>query len=328
MTALVRSKPFVTGAVAALALAVAPAAIAGNGGFAPPDPASPNAEGINQTYYYIAIFTGIVLVLVEGALLWFVFKYRRSRRPRAEEGPQIHGNTRLEIAWTVVPVLIVTAIAAFVFYKLPGISDIPPATAAGGRQNVRVVGNQFYWLFEYPNGAVAVDRMRVPAGKNVKLDVTAPDWEVIHSWWIPRLGGKIDAIPGIVNHTWFRAEQPGVYDGQCAELCGIQHAKMTAQVEALPQAEYDAWLQERLDGEGLGEETFGGVCAKCHGLRGEGDIGPALVGNATLNDPQAVEQVVRNGVGRMPPVGKNWGDQQMQALTDYLREEIVSGGQG
>ena len=328
MTAPVRSKPFVTGALAALALALAPAALGGNGGFAPPDPASPNAERINDTYLYIAVLTGVILVLVEGALLWFVFKYRRRRRGRGDDGPQVHGNTRLEIAWTVVPVLIVAAIAAYVFYELPGIADVPPATAAGGREDLRVVGHQFYWQFEYPNGAVAVDRMRVPAGKTVKLEVTAPDWDVIHSWWIPRLGGKIDAIPGIRNETWFRAEQPGVYDGQCAELCGVNHALMTAQVEALPQAEYEDWLDARTAGEGLGEETFGGVCAKCHGLQGEGGIGPALVGNALLNDPDAVEDIVRNGTGEMPPVGKDWGDEQMRALTDYLREEVLGGSQG
>jgi cytochrome c oxidase subunit 2 len=328
MTALVRSKPFVTGALAALALAVAPAALGGNGGFAPVDPASPNAERINDTYLYISVFTGVVLVLVEGALLWFVFKYRRHRRARGDDGPQVHGNTRLEIAWTVVPVLIVAAIAAFVFYELPGIADVPPATAAGGREDVKVVGHQFYWQFEYPNGAVAVDRMRVPAGKTVKLSVTSPDWDVIHSWWIPRLGGKIDAIPGIVNEAWFRADQQGIYDGQCAELCGVQHAQMRAQVEALPQAEYDAWVEARAGGEGLGEETFTGVCTKCHGLQGEGDIGPALVGNALLNDPQAIERIVRNGQGQMPAVGKDWGDEQMRALTDYLREEVVGGSQG
>jgi cytochrome c oxidase subunit II len=322
MTPLVRSKPLVTGALGALALVLVPAASAGNGGFAPLEPASPNAERINDTYYYVAIFTGIILVLVEGALLWFVFKYRRHRRARADDGPQVHGNTRLEIAWTVVPVVIVAAIASFVFYMLPGIADVPPATAAGGREDLTVKGYRFYWQFEYPNGAVAVDRMRVPAGKNVRLDVTAPDWDVIHSWWIPELGGKIDAIPGTTNETWFRAERPGIYPGQCAELCGILHADMTAEVEALPQATYDAWLEERADGEGLGEETFAGTCAKCHGLAGEGDIGPALAGNALLADAESVEEVVRNGRGEMPPLGRDWGDQQMEALIEYLQEEL------
>jgi cytochrome c oxidase subunit II len=325
MTPLVRSKPLVTGALGALALVLVPAAMSGNGGFAPPEPASPNAERINDTYAYVAVFTGIVFVLVEGTLLWFAYRYRRRRRARGEDGPQVHGHARLEIAWTVVPVLIVAAIAAFVFYELPGIADVPPATAAGGREDVTVRGYQFYWQFEYPNGAIAVDRMRVPVGTNVKLDVTAPDWDVIHSWWIPELGGKIDAIPGTVNETWFNAKRAGIFNGQCAELCGIQHAEMTASVEALPRGEYEAWLEDRADGAGLGEETFAGACAKCHGLAGEGDIGPPLAGNALVEDPEAVEEVVRSGRGEMPPVGRDWGEEQMDALTEYLREELGGG---
>ena len=325
MAAPVRSKLLVTGVLAATALALVPVGLAGNGGFAPLQPASPNAEGIRQSYFWVAIFTGAVLVLVQGSLLYFVFKYRRRRRLREEDGPQIHGNTRLEIAWTVVPVLILVAIGSFVFYKLPGIDSVPSATAAGGREEVGVAGHQFYWQFTYPNGAVAVDRMRVPAGRNVKLTVTAPGWDVIHSWWIPTLGGKIDAIPGQVNHTWFRVDRPGVYRGQCAELCGIQHARMTAEVEVLPQAAFTSWLESRSGGAGLGEETYDGVCAKCHGLQGEGDIGPKLVGNGLLNDAGGIERLLRNGKNTMPPVGKDWGDEQMKAISDYLAKEIVGG---
>ncbi len=325
MTALVRSKPLAIAALGALALVLVPTALAGNGGFAPPEPVSPNAERINDTYMYIAVFTGIIFVLVEGALLWFVFKYRRRRRARADDGPQVHGNARLEIAWTVVPVLIVATIASYVFYELPGIADVPPATAAGGREDVTVTGYRFYWQFEYPNGAIAVDRMRVPVDTNVKLDVTAPDWDVIHSWWIPQLGGKIDAIPGTTNETWFRAERAGIFNGQCAELCGIQHTEMTASVEALPREEFDAWLEERAAGEGLGEETFAGACAKCHGLAGQGDIGPVLADNPIVEDAEAVEEVVRNGQGEMPPLGQDWSDEQMDALTDYLEEELGGG---
>jgi len=326
MAPLVRSKLLLGGILAATALVLVPAGFAGNGGFAPPPAESPNAEGIRQAYFWVAIFTGFVFVLVQGALIVFIVKYRR-RRPREEDGPQIHGNTRLEIAWTVVPVLILVAIGTFVFYKLPGIHDVPPASAAGGREDVGVQGRQFYWQFTYPNGAVAVDRMRVPVGRNMRLTVTAPDWDVIHSWWIPKLGGKIDAIPGRVNTTWFRADRAGVFPGQCAELCGILHARMTAEVEALPQAEYERWVEARAGGEGLGEETYDGVCAKCHGLQGQGDVGPTLVGNALLNDADGIERLIRNGKGQMPPVGKDWDDTQMKAITDYLREEIV-GGQG
>ena len=325
MAAPVRSKLLLTGVLVAAALALVPAGVAGNGGFAPPDAASPNAEGIRQAYFWVAIFTGIVLVLVQGTLIYFIVKYRRRRRSRLDDGPQVHGNTQLEIAWTVVPVLILVAIGSFVFYKLPGIDNVPSASAAGGREEVSVTGYRFYWQFEYPNGAVAVDRMRVPAGRNMRLTVTAPGWDVIHSWWIPELGGKIDAIPGRENVTWFRADDPGIYEGQCAELCGIQHARMKATVEVLPQAAFDRWVAARARGLGLGKETYEGVCAKCHGLQGEGDIGPKLAGNGLLNDANGIAALLRRGKNTMPPVGKDWDDEQMKALTDYLKAEIVGG---
>ena len=95
-------------------------------------------------------------------------------------------------------------------------------------------GHQYYWEFRYPDGSVTYDTMVVPVGRTVELEVTTPPGEVIHSWWIPALGGKIDAIPGIVNHTWFRAEEAGVYEGNCTEFCGIQHSAMEMNVRALP----------------------------------------------------------------------------------------------
>jgi cytochrome c oxidase subunit 2 len=313
------------------ALALSSVAIAGNGGFAPLAPQSPNAEAINDSYYWIAIFTGAILVLVEGALLLFIVRYRRRKRSRSEDGAQVHGNTNIELAWTIAPVLILLAIGSFLFSKLPGIQDVPNASAQSGRLDVSVKGYRYYWNYRYPNGVIAVDTLRAPAGQPVKLEITAPDFEVIHSWWIPELGGKFDAIPGVTNVTWFNARHPGSYRGQCAEFCGLQHAVMDATVEALPQAEFDAWLaaEEKAQSAGtskLGAETFAGACAKCHGLSGEGDIGPRLQGNALLDDVKAVELVIREGRGEMPPVGRDWEKRQMDALTAYLKQEVRSGG--
>ena len=153
--------------------------------------------------------------------------------------------------------------------------------------------------------------------------MTAPDFDVIHSWWIPALGGKIDAIPGVENETWFNARAAGLYAGQCAEFCGIQHAEMKATVEALPREEFEEWLEDEADAQeagdsDLGEETYAGACAKCHGPEGEGDIGPQLQATRCSTTPSAVEEVVRNGLGEMPPVGGDWESRQMDALTDYL----------
>ena len=313
------------------ALLLCGTAAAGNGGFAPVDAASPNAERIGDAYNWVSIFTGFIFVLVEGSLLWFIVRYRRGKRLRTEDGAQIHGNTNLEIAWTLLPALILVAIGGFVFYKLPGIQDVPSANAAGARVDVQVEGYRYYWNFTYPNGVIAVDKLRAPVDQTVKLEISAPPFEVIHSWWIPALGGKFDAIPGVTNESWFRADAPGVYRGQCAELCGIQHAAMTAQVEALPREEFESWLADEARAQEagtskLGEETYAGACAKCHALAGEGDIGPRLAGNPLLQDANAIEFIVRNGRRQMPPVGQDWEDRQMSALTDYLAEGIASGG--
>jgi len=312
------------------ALLLATPALAGNGGFAPVEGVSPNADRINDAYNWVVIFTGAVFLLVQISLVWFIIRYRRRRRARTVEGAQIHGNTNLELAWTLAPALILVAIGSYVFYKLPGIENVPSANAAGGRLDVQVDGYRYYWNYEYPNGVIAVDTLRAPLDQNVRLQIAAPDFEVIHSWWIPALGGKRDAIPGVTNELWFRARLPGTYRGQCAEFCGIQHARMETAVEVLPREEFDRWLEDedreqRNGTSDLGEQTYAGACAKCHGLEGEGDIGPTLRGNALLGDPEAVEQVVRNGLGEMPPVGKDWGDRQMDALTEYLEEEVQGG---
>ena len=313
----------------ALALVLTGSAFA-EAGFTPVEPRSPNAEAINDAYSWVSIFTGAIFLLVQGSLLLFIIRYRRRRRARTEDGAQVHGNTNLELAWTVAPVLVLVAIGSFVFLKLPDIQNVPSASASGGRIDVEVKGYRYYWNFEYPNGVIAVDRLRAPVDRNVRLEITAPDFEVIHSWWIPALGGKFDAIPGVVNESWFNATAPGVYRGQCAEFCGIQHAAMTASVEALPREEFESWLEEEAEAQeagtsDLGRETYLGACAKCHGLAGEGDIGPTLAGNGLLADPEAIEEVVRNGRNAMPPVGQDWGERQMRALTEFLEEGGLDG---
>jgi cytochrome c oxidase subunit 2 len=331
MASSVRAKlTLTTGLLLVLALFGAPAAFADNGGFTPVAPESPNADGIRSSFLFVSIFVLGIFVLVEGLLVAFVFRYRRRRRERFEDGAPIHGATKVELAWTAFPVVVLCLVAVFVFVELPGIADVPEAGAGEQQLEIRVTGRQFYWQYEYPNGVIAIDAMRAPAGVPVRLEVSAPDSDVIHSWWIPSLGGKIDAIPGRVNHTWFQAERPGTYHGQCAELCGLEHANMLATVEILEPDAFDAWLTERranqsATGSELGKETWGGVCAKCHGLGGEGGIGPRLAGSVLLADPEAVERTVRNGVRTMPAVGSGWTDEQVRALTTYLKENPPSG---
>ena len=309
-----------------VALLYAGLASADNGGLLPPDPHSPNASRISDAYIFVLVFTGVIFVLVEGALVAFAVRYRRRRRPRTADGPQIHGATRLEIIWTVLPVLALVAIGSYIFYKLPGISDAPAASAADETEIV-VEGHQFYWLFRYPNAAVSINTMVAPADTVVRQPVVAPDEDVNHSWWVPELGGKIDAIAGQTNHTWFKADE-GEYVARCAELCGIQHAKMTGLVRVVPREEYESFIAQRRDDvQGLGEEEFEQVCRVCHRLD-ERFIGPQLRDNPLLADRDALGRLVRNGRGDMPPVGAGWTDAQIDALVAYTKTLVSDGDQG
>lgn len=325
----VRRKIFVLVLALGAALAFAVVAYAANGGFAPPEPKSPNAERINDSYAWISIFAVAIFVIVEGTLVWFIVKYRRRGRPRTAEGPQIHGATRLELIWTAIPVLILAAIAGFIFYKLPGIQDVPSAKAQGGPLKIRVDAHQFYWQFTYPNGAVSIDEMHAPVNRVVRVEIRSND--VDHSWWVPQLGGKFDAIPGESTETWFKAEEIGTYKGKCGEFCGVLHAEMLARVIVQSQEDYDSWVSSGADAE-LGRSEWEGVCAKCHGLSGRGGYGPAIFNNGLLIQPGALRSLLLAGQNSsggteeyMPPVSRGWTDKQYQALLEYLKSDVYKG---
>jgi cytochrome c oxidase subunit 2 len=304
-----------------VALATAGVAAAANGGFTPENAHSPNAHHISSAYYLIFGFTAAIFVIVETALVVFIWKYRSRGRGREVEGAQVHGNTRLELIWTALPALILCIIGLFVFWQLPKISDVPAANA-GDRLNITVEGHQYYWQFDYPNGARSIGDLHVPTGTVVYLTITSPD--VAHSWWIPELGGKTDAIPGKTNHTWFKADRDGTYTGQCAEFCGLYHEAMHATVIATSDAEYRTWLAGAAASE-LGRTEFQGVCATCHGMQGQGDYGPALDTNPIVTQAAGLESIVRDGRGTMPPVGKSWTKEQMDALLAYLKQKVYTG---
>jgi cytochrome c oxidase subunit II len=313
--------------LAALAVVLAGAAAAGNGGVAPPAE-TPQAHGIKDIYWVLLGVTGVIFVLVEGALILFVLRFRNAGRPRDTEGPQIRGHTRLELLWTAIPVLILAGIIAVVFYKLPGIQDIPAATSDGAKIRVDVEGRQFYWRYRYPNGTVSINELHLPVGTPVELVITAPKTDVNHSWWVPSLAGKMDAIPGKVNHLRFvTPADPGVFVGQCAEFCGIQHAMMLTRVLVVEPGEYRTWLTDQLQvNADIGRMTFEGACAPCHGLTGEGLIGPSLRGNATLADAKRLKELLENGKGKMPPVGKDWSRHELAELAAYLKGKFAGGG--
>jgi cytochrome c oxidase subunit 2 len=239
----------------------------------------------------------------------------------------VRGHTNLELAWTAGPVILLAIIAGFVFWKVSDIGATSglPASQSGSKTDIVVDAHQYYWEFTYPNGAISVDKLRLPYNEPVRLVIIAHD--VDHSWWVPALGGKLDAIPGKRNHTTFRATRLGTFRGQCAEFCGLLHAKMLATVEVLPAGEYRSWVTGRKDDKkALGKESFQGVCAKCHGLAAQGDIGPNIASNPLLGNAKGLGTIIRHGTGTMPAVGQDWPQSQLQATVGYLQQRFHQGG--
>jgi cytochrome c oxidase subunit II len=315
----VRRKLWFVVAVALTVLATAGVAAAANGGFTPQFAHSPNAHRINTAYWVVLIFTSVVFVAVEGALVAFIWKYRRRGRPRTADGAQVYGHTRLELIWTVIPVIILAVIGAVIFYELPAITDAP---AAVNPIRITVEGHQYYWQFDYPNGARSINDLYVPVDQVVLL--TVKSYDVVHSWWIPQLGGKIQAIPGRTNHIWFKADRAGTYYGQCAEFCGLYHEAMHARVLATSEGDYRAFTSTTAASQ-LGRAEFQGVCATCHGMQGEGGYGPNLANNTLLTQPTGLAAIVRNGRGNMPAVGDSWTKEQMSALLAYAKSHVYKG---
>jgi cytochrome c oxidase subunit II len=249
-------------------LALLVTAVPAGAGFILPEAGgdSQPAQDTQTLYIIVLVIAAIVFVGVEGVLIYCLVKYR-ARKGRV--AAQIHGNTRLEIGWTVGAAVILVFLTVATFVMLPGIknpaaSDIdengnPVAANAafastdqeappnGVSMNIDVDGMQYVWRFAYPSiddkKVYSFTNMYVPVGMTITLDIRSND--VQHSWWIPALGGKMDALPGYTNKTWFKVSKPGEWPGQCAELCGRNHANMYAKVIALPYDEWRSWYDRQ-----------------------------------------------------------------------------------
>lgn len=285
--------------------------IGSRGGLTPVRPASTGAAGIQDIYVFIGAFASGIFLVVTIPLVLFAIKFRRGERDRAVEGPQIRGHLRLELLWTAVPVLILVAIGAFTFVKLPGVR----AASAAPDLVVQVEGRQFYWRFAYPNGKTTFDRLVLPVDRQVRLELTTAEDDVIHSFWVPALGGKTDVIPGMTTEHNVRPTRTGSFQGKCAELCGIQHGAMLFTAEVVTQAEFDRWLQRAPRPEETGQAIFERVCSKCHFAAPE--YAPNIAGNPLLADADALRELVRQGRGRMPAVGSTWTQREVDALVRF-----------
>src|SRR2546429_3394373 len=255
----------------------------------PLDPRGPQAESIAFVYWILFACAVVVLAIVVGALTYSGIKFR-DRPGRVAQ--QFHGSNTLELVWTVVPTLMVISFTALSWNRLNFINDVNSNVA----MTVKVEGRQWSWNFTYPDSPTfklqdgttlqAGEQLDIPAGQKIKLELTAKD--VIHSFWVPNLGGKKDAVPGHVTSLWIQADQPGTYKGQCFEYCGDGHADMLITVVAHTPAEYATWAQtavadaNRLNDpkSAVGRNAFlTGPCSGCHTVKGTtaaGKVGPAL----------------------------------------------------
>jgi cytochrome c oxidase subunit 2 len=246
------------------------------------EPQGPVSRTILHLSEPVFLIAGVVFVLVQGLVIYAVIKFRQRPGDTGPEPEQVHGNTKLEVGWTLIPALILFSIAIPTIKTIFDLSQRPKHAL-----NITVVGHQFWWEYRYDDlGIVSANELNIPAGVPVELKLQSVD--VIHSYWIPPLAGKTDVIPGRTNHMSFEADKPGTYLGQCTEFCGLSHANMRARAIAHTPADFDAWVASQRvavatpaaggpAAEGLA--LFNGKgCAGCHTVEGvsQGKIGPNL----------------------------------------------------
>jgi cytochrome c oxidase subunit 2 len=259
------------------------------------DSASPAADAISNLSVLVLAVAGLIFLVVEGILFYCVFRFRRRGQDTAEP-PQVYGSKSIEIAWTAAPALIVFFLMLVITRTLWEVEVDPPAPRAGDQTLfVTVVGRQWWWEYRYEYydgrklGFIAANELHIPvsaeaAARRVYLRLESAD--VCHSFWVPRLAGKTDLIPGRTNEMWLEAREPGLYVGQCAEYCGTQHAGMLLRVVAEAPSDFERWLaheaqaaaddpQVRRDREAFLAQS----CVNCHRVRGtpaQGGYAPDL----------------------------------------------------
>ena len=230
--------------------------------------------------FWIMVGVGVV---VFGLLIAVIIRFR-AKKGDSELPEQIEGNTRLEFVWTIIPVLLLAVLSVPTIKDTFAVASAPAQPAA---LQVKVIGHQWWWEFDYPSlGIVTADELHVPAGQPVAISLESVD--VIHSFWVPRLAGKTDAIPGRTNSMWLEATQPGDYSGQCAQFCGTSHALMRFRVIADSSSDWNMWVQkmqhpniqpQSADAQ-AGFKVFSTAgCSACHTIDGtsfKGTLGPNL----------------------------------------------------
>ena len=263
------------------------------------DPKGPVAEAQLVIFWWILIGGLIVTVLVEAALIYAIFKFRR--KSDDEMPKQVHGNTRLEILWTVIPAIFLAIIMVPTIQTLFYAAEAPKSALP--QHTLEAIGHQWWFEFRYPNPEnseqeiVTANEVYIPVGYPIAINLESVD--VIHSFWVPKLAGKVDMVPNEGNYMWFEADEPGEYYGQCAEYCGESHANMKFKVIAVPEVDFNSWLQYQSQpaiesGDPLaleGADAFKDAgCSGCHALKtvvkkgSKGRVGPNLAHLASRQD--------------------------------------------
>jgi cytochrome c oxidase subunit 2 len=307
------------------------------------DPAGPEARTIDALFNPVFWIAVAVFILVEGLLVVALVRFRH--RPGRPLPHQVHGNKRLEVAWTIAPAVLLAGIAIPTIFTIFSLSGRP-----SGALEITVTGHQFWWEIEYPGlNVVTANEVHIPVGRSAYIRLTSED--VIHSFWVPRLAGKQDLRPGETTYLTVTADTPGVYLGQCAEFCGASHANMRFRVVAQPPAEFDTWVQQQLQPAAAqpppeaAQALDRAGCAGCHAIvgvegfeRADFQIGPDLThfgGRSTLaagildstaenltewlRDPEAVKPGNDMRIGPGASEGRSiLTEEEIQALVAYL----------
>jgi cytochrome c oxidase subunit 2 len=245
------------------------------------NPVSPAATPIRDLFMLVFGVIGIIFVITQGALIWSIIHYR-AKGDETKEPPQIYGSNPIELAWTVVPLIIVFTLF---LVTTRSIYSLDMQEAPEGALKVTATGHQWWWEFEYEDlGITTAGELHVPEGVPVFVELRSAD--VIHSFWVPRLSGKIDCIPNRENHLWFQADEIGTWYGQCAEFCGTQHAKMLIRVISEKADVFERWVSNQqlqaveAPTKANGKDTFLSLaCINCHNIQGvstAGGFGPDL----------------------------------------------------
>ncbi len=244
-------------------------------------PASIPAKSICSLSLFVIAITAVIFIVVGSLLTYVVVKYRKRTDDDTREPVQVYGSNRVEIAWTVIPILIVVVLFMATARVIANVQKAVPADAV----HVTVIGHQFWWEYRYPGlKIVTANELHVPIGVPTELKLLSADTD--HSFWVPRLAGKTDLIPNHPNVMWIEPQEPGLYLGQCAQYCGTQHAKMLLRVYVQSRDEFNQWIQQQSQQPQLSDAVSEGrrifeatACVNCHTVAGtpaQGRFGPDL----------------------------------------------------